>query len=122
MADLMPIYRLPLWACKPLRQGRLAVLDAGAALRQTSLVFFKSDAFMGKYLLLIGGALLVYWIVRASLLRRRRDVAQRQDKAASEDMVRCVECGVHLPRGESLTVRGQYYCCVEHQRRHDPGV
>jgi hypothetical protein len=28
---------------------------------------------------------------------------------------------VHLPRGESLTVRGQFYCCAEHQHRHDPG-
>jgi uncharacterized protein len=98
------------------------VLDAGGALRQTSPLSFKSDACMGKYLLLIGGALLLYWIVRASLRRRRRDGAQRQDKATPEDMVRCAECGVHLPRGESLTVRGQYYCCVEHQRRHDPGV
>ena len=80
---------------------------------------------MGKYLLLIGGAILVYWIVRAGL-RRRREMAQRRapspDKAAPEDMVRCVVCGVHLPRGESLTVRGQFYCGVEHQRRHDPGA
>lgn len=77
---------------------------------------------MGKYLLLIGGVLLVYWIVRASLRRRRRDNAQRQEKTAPEDMVRCEACGVHLPRGEGLTVRGQFYCSVEHQRRHDPGA
>lgn len=77
---------------------------------------------MGKYLLLIGGALLVYWIVRASWRRRQRELAQRQEKTAAEDMVRCVECGVHLPRGESLTVRGQFYCCAEHQRRHDTGA
>ena len=75
---------------------------------------------MGKYLLLIVGAILVYWIVRAGL-RRRRDRAQRQDNATAEDMVRCIVCGVHLPRGESLTARGQFYCCVDHQRRHDPG-
>jgi len=94
-------------------------------LRQTSRVSFKSDALMGKYLLLVGGALLIFWIVRASLRRRKREIAQRQaqfqDKDASEDMVRCVTCGVHLPRGESLIVRGQFYCCVDHQRRHDPG-
>ena len=74
---------------------------------------------MGKYLLLIGGALLVYWIVRASLSRRKRELTQGQQKTVAEDMVRCMECGVHLPRGESLTVRGKFYCCVEHQRRHD---
>jgi uncharacterized protein len=96
-------------------------LDAGTGLRQTSRVSFKSDAFMGKFLLLVGGAILVYWIVRVGLRRRRREMAQRQDKAAPEDMVRCSECGVHLPRGESLIVRGQFYCCIDHQRRHDPG-
>ncbi len=74
---------------------------------------------MGKYLLLIGGALLVYWIVRASLRRRQRELSQQHEKAAPEDMVRCDDCGVHLPRGESLTVRGRFYCSVEHQRRHD---
>ena len=77
---------------------------------------------MGKYLLLIGGVLLIYWIVRASLRRRRLDLAQREKKPTAEDMVRCAECGVHLPRDESLVVRGQSYCCVEHQRRHDPGA
>jgi uncharacterized protein len=82
---------------------------------------------MGKYLLLIAGALLVYWIVRASLRRRNRVEHKNPSNAANaanaetEKMVRCAECGVHLPRGESLTVRGQFYCCAEHQRRHDAG-
>ena len=80
---------------------------------------------MGKYLLLIAGVVVVYWIVRASLRRRR---GQRQNESAStsaageaEKMVRCAECGVHLPHGESLTVGGQFFCCAEHQRRHDGG-
>jgi uncharacterized protein len=33
-----------------------------------------------------------------------------------EDMVRCAVCGVHLPRSESFTSRGQYYCSDEHRR------
>jgi uncharacterized protein len=73
---------------------------------------------MGKYLLLIAGVLVVYWIIRSSLRRRRDD--GRQNKTIADDMVRCAECGVHVPRGESLAVHGQFYCCAEHQRRHDP--
>ena len=73
---------------------------------------------MGKYLLLIAGVLVVYWIVRSSLRRRGR--VERQSKSSGEDMVRCAECGVHLPRGESLVVREKFYCCADHQRRHDP--
>jgi uncharacterized protein len=72
---------------------------------------------MGKYVLLVVGVLVVYWLVRASL--RRRDKAA-PPKVATENMVRCAECGIHLPRGESFTVRGQFYCCAEHQRQHDP--
>lgn len=94
-------------------------LDAGPWMRHTSPVYIRSDACMGKYLLLIVGAILVYRIVRAALRRRSRAAAQHPDNAAPEDMVRCVTCGVHLPRGESLRVRGQFYCGVDHQRRHD---
>ena len=73
---------------------------------------------MGKYLLLIAGVLLVYWILRS----RARRVAQgrRHDEAAAEKMVRCAECGIYLPRGESLPANGQFYCCAEHRQRHDP--
>ena len=74
---------------------------------------------MGKYLLLIAGVLVVYWIVR-SRLRRRNNNAARQDKPVADDMVRCADCGVHVPRGESLVVRGQFYCCEAHRSRHDP--
>lgn len=78
---------------------------------------------MGKVLLLIIGVLVVYWVVRANLRRRRdrniRSDAADHNKTIADDMVRCIECGVHLPRGESLTVRGQIFCSAEHQRRHD---
>jgi uncharacterized protein len=80
---------------------------------------FEVMPLMVKYLLLIGGTLLVYWIARAGWRRRQRDLARREEKAATEDMVRCVTCGVHLPRGESLTVGGQFYCCADHQRERD---
>ncbi len=73
-----------------------------------------------KYLLLLAGAILVYFLVRKAL--RRRSIAQRKEGADPEDMVRCVVCGVHLPRGESLIARGQTYCCDEHQRQHNRGA
>jgi uncharacterized protein len=74
---------------------------------------------MGKYLLLIAVAGLVYWIVRSHW--RRRVKGESSAKAPAENMVRCAQCGIHLPRGESLMVRGQYYCCSEHQPGDDPG-
>jgi uncharacterized protein len=35
---------------------------------------------------------------------------------APEDMVRCSVCGVHLPRSESFTSRGRFFCTDEHRR------
>jgi uncharacterized protein len=37
-------------------------------------------------------------------------------------MVRCAVCGVHLPRSESFTSRGQYFCTDEHRRLGAPGA
>lgn len=74
---------------------------------------------MGKYLLLIVGAIILFWMVRNSLRRRDRARRAAEPKTIAEDMVRCAECGVNLPRGESLVTRERHYCCAEHQRRHD---
>ena len=77
---------------------------------------------MGKYLLLIAGVLVVYWIVRANL-RRRRDrlattEAEKRDKTPIDDMVRCADCGVHLPRSESHMKDEKFFCSDEHLRLH----
>lgn len=33
-------------------------------------------------------------------------------------MVRCAQCGVHLPRSESLMNGDLFYCTPEHRRLH----
>jgi uncharacterized protein len=33
-------------------------------------------------------------------------------------MVRCAQCGVHLPRGESVMTRELFYCSTEHRQLH----
>jgi uncharacterized protein len=55
------------------------------------------------------------------LKRHRRRVGQGGAPPPAgrvEDMVRCAQCGVHLPRSESFTTRGNFYCSAEHQREH----
>jgi uncharacterized protein len=34
-----------------------------------------------------------------------------------EPMIRCVECGVHAPKSDSVTVDGQTFCGREHAQR-----
>lgn len=73
---------------------------------------------MAKFLLLLALGIVVYLIV--SRMRRGgtppEGLRKTPVRPAPEDMVRCAVCGVHLPRSESITSRGQFYCTDEHRR------
>lgn len=64
------------------------------------------------------------WLVKA--LRRhdaqtshRTGAARAADAAQlAEPMIRCVECGVHAPKSDSVVVAGQPFCCAAHAQRH----
>ncbi len=72
---------------------------------------------MTKIILLVLGLLFAYWVLRR--YRRKVDRDESAPRPASEeDMVRCAQCGVHLPRGESVAAQGKFYCGAEHQRLH----
>ncbi len=71
---------------------------------------------MGKliFLLLL---IVVAWALFKHVAKPRGG-AQQRPSAAPEDMVRCVHCGVHLPRSESLTSGGKFFCSEDHLRLH----
>ena len=71
-----------------------------------------------KFVLLVLGLLLVYWILRSYRRRVGGTEAPPKQGAGDEDMVQCARCGVHLPRSESMTTQGLFYCSTEHQRLH----
>ena len=75
---------------------------------------------MKKIILVVVVLAAVYFIVRgyARAVSRKGDV----DGTAKteEDMVRCLHCGVHLPRSEGLGAAGKFFCSEEHQRLHGP--
>lgn len=51
------------------------------------------------------------------LLRSYRKSAPKNDvQPSSEEMVRCAECGVHLPKSESILSGGEFFCCEAHRR------
>jgi uncharacterized protein len=72
---------------------------------------------LGKLLFIVIGLFVAYWILKSY----KKKVERRADKSAAstEDMVRCAQCGVHLPKGESLTSGSAFYCSAEHRRLHD---
>jgi len=73
---------------------------------------------MGKILVLILLVLAGVWLVKRALRNvARRDEAERPPPTqASEELVRCAQCGLLLPRGEARQTGGAIYCSEEHSR------
>ena len=74
---------------------------------------------MAKILLLVLGLFLAYWILKG--YRRKIDRRKDAPRVENEDMVRCAQCGVHLPRSESLPAGQSFYCSAEHRQSHQGG-
>jgi uncharacterized protein len=70
-----------------------------------------------KYLLLALVLVVVYYLFKTWKRKAGRS-PRASDSAATEDMVRCAQCGVHLPRSESVINGELFYCTPEHLRLH----
>lgn len=64
-----------------------------------------------KYLIV----LIVIVVVLVLLLGKRRGGRPASREARGpEGMVRCAQCGIHLPRSEALLKGGRTYCSAAH--------
>lgn len=63
---------------------------------------------------------LAIWLTLYTLRRLFKHLAppNKATGGPPKDMVRCVQCGLHLPEAEAVSSQGQYYCCQEHRRQH----
>lgn len=66
-------------------------------------------------MLIIIIALFAYWIIKA---RKPTNTKIESLQDASEDMVRCAHCGVHLPESESIANEDDFFCSNEHLHKH----
>lgn len=74
---------------------------------------------MNRLLFLLAVAGLIYLLLRTASRRTHRDAPPPSGNSGySEDMVRCIYCGVHLPRSESIMSGGKFYCCEAHRLAH----
>lgn len=80
---------------------------------------------MARLILFAVGVYALVWLVRRAIdgpperpARGSRDAARVADDrdAGASDLVRCAQCGVHLPRGEARLAAGRIYCSAEHAR------
>ncbi len=71
---------------------------------------------MGKLILLVCGVLLAWWLLKT--YRKTFDAKRGRRPPEAEDMVQCAQCGVHMPRSESRTLAGKFFCSDEHMKLH----
>jgi uncharacterized protein len=72
---------------------------------------------MGKLLLILAVVLVLLWWARPR--RASKPVDQAEVTPQVEDMVRCEQCGVHLPRAEAVSVRDRHFCSAAHLALHE---
>jgi len=69
---------------------------------------------MSRLLFMLAVIIIVYLLLRSMRMR----APKREDTSSSEEMVRCAQCGVHLPKSESILAGGSFYCSDAHRREH----
>ena len=74
---------------------------------------------MGKLILLLLAFAVAYWIIKFYKKKARQSRGTAPQSTANEDMVRCAQCGVHLPRSEGLLSGQLFYCSADHRRTHE---
>jgi uncharacterized protein len=67
---------------------------------------------MSRLLLIVAIIAVIYWWFKSV----RKQQPRQDEPLRTEDMVRCVRCGVHLPKNESFFAGGKYYCSEAHSR------
>ncbi|MFJ5381507.1 PP0621 family protein [Cupriavidus sp. CER94] len=78
---------------------------------------------MARIFILLAVVLGVLWWLRQRASARQASGAARRDAAAGREpaspeatqpMVQCAQCGVHLPRTDAIAWQGQHYCRRSH--------
>ncbi|MDH4283995.1 MAG: PP0621 family protein [Gallionellaceae bacterium] len=72
---------------------------------------------MSRLLIFVVIAVIVYFLLK-SYRKKLSGEEKRKEDDQVEDMVRCAQCGVHLPKRESIMASEKYYCCDAHRRMH----
>ena len=69
---------------------------------------------MSRLIFLFAVGAVVYWLLKSYAKQPQK----KEDTFVAEDMVRCSQCGVHLPKSESILSGGQFFCSEEHRREN----
>lgn len=76
-----------------------------------------------KFLLLLMAVFVLFWLVRGSLRRMRGPRPPGPPAPGPAEaplpMLRCAQCGLHLPRDEALPGKGGVFCGAPHRAAYE---
>ncbi|OIR19358.1 hypothetical protein GALL_02380 [mine drainage metagenome] len=75
---------------------------------------------MSRLLFLLAVIIVVYLLLKSFRGQVPKQPSKNDTSAEAEEMVRCAQCGVHLPKSESILAGGNFYCSDAHRRAHGP--
>lgn len=64
---------------------------------------------------------LLYRLILTLLSKAQPHAVRRTPPPGGDTMVRCAQCGLHIPQGEALLKDGKFYCCAEHRDQDAAG-
>jgi len=76
-----------------------------------------------RFLLILGVLVFGVWLWRSQRnTPEDRQPGPRQPKAGAlpQEMIRCRQCGMHLPAAEAVLGKLGNYCCTEHLKLSEP--
>ena len=76
---------------------------------------------MGRLLVIVVGAFIIYLLLKGYFrnLQRPADATTETPRpAVAENMVRCAQCSVNVPKTEAIFSRGEFFCTDEHRQQH----
>jgi uncharacterized protein len=68
-----------------------------------------------KFVLIVVAVVALVWLLGGLRRRVAPPPAKTSGSRSPQEMVACAQCGVHLPRGESLPGRGGVFCGEAHR-------
>ncbi len=71
---------------------------------------------MARLILFAIAVYALVWLLRRAVEGPEHDRRPPRTRPDVDELVRCAQCGVHLPRAEARTVSGRLYCSDEHAR------
>jgi uncharacterized protein len=71
---------------------------------------------MGRLVVLVLLVVVAVWLIRRALRSPAGRTGGTAAPGKAEELVRCVHCGVLLPRAEARAAGGALYCSEEHER------